>query len=127
MLAAQPRHRADVHEPGSPALATGTLLTPATQALRLKTRVLSQVPQLTTSYGLGIYEWNGFLGHAGAILGYGSMAIYLPARDAIIVAVGNQCGLADNSPPELIALSLAAYLVPEQFPRGIRSGQVQPT
>lgn len=101
------------------ALATGTLLTPATQALRLKTRVLSQVPQLTTSYGLGIFNWNGFLGHAGAILGYGSMAMYLPARDATIVAVGNLCGLAGNSPPELVGLALAAYLFPEQFPHGI--------
>lgn len=101
------------------ALAVGTLLTPATQALRLKTKVLAQSSQVTIGYGLGIASFNGFLGHDGAIFGYGSTAIYLPARDATIVAIANACGLAGNPPPLLIALSLAAYLFPEYFPHGI--------
>ena len=101
------------------ALATGTLLTPATQALRLKTKVLSQSPTVTARYGLGIGSFNGFLGHTGTIFGYGSIAIYLPAKDATIVAVSNECSLFGNAPAAGTGIALAAYLFPEYFPHGI--------
>ena len=101
------------------ALATGTLLTPATQGRRLETKLLTQTSQLTIRYGLGIASFNGFLGHDGSIFGYGSTAIYLPAKDATIVAVGNAGGIAGNAAPLYIVLALAAYLFPEQFPNGI--------
>jgi D-alanyl-D-alanine carboxypeptidase len=60
------------------ALATGSLLTRATFDLQLKTRVLSQAPTVTVRYGMGITDFNGFLGHDGAIFGYGSTMLYLP-------------------------------------------------
>jgi D-alanyl-D-alanine carboxypeptidase len=101
------------------ALATGTLLTPATQALRLRTKVLGQTPQITIGYGLGIANFNGFLGHDGAIFGYGSTAIYLPSKDATIVAIGNAGGIFGNPAPLFVVLALAAYLFPGQFPKGI--------
>jgi D-alanyl-D-alanine carboxypeptidase len=101
------------------ALASGTLLTPAAQARRLEAKVLAQTPQITIRYGRGIANFNGFLGHDGSIFGYGSTAVYLPAKDATIVAIGNACGLAGNSPPLFIVLALLAYLFPEYFPNGI--------
>jgi D-alanyl-D-alanine carboxypeptidase len=101
------------------ALAVGTLLTPATQARRLKTKLLVPSPQVPIRYGLGITSTNGFLGHDGGIFGYGSMAIYLPARDATIVVLSNLSGPSGNPPPLFIALSIAAYLFPKHFPNGV--------
>lgn len=101
------------------ALATGILLTPATQALRLKTQVLAPSPQLTARYGLGIASFNGFLGHDGSIFGYGSTILYLPAKDATIVGLSNTAVIVGNPPPLLITLAVAAHLFPEQFPDGI--------
>jgi hypothetical protein len=45
-------------------------------AERLKTQVLTQTPQITVSYGTGMTNNNGFLGHEGAIVGYGSLVPY---------------------------------------------------
>jgi D-alanyl-D-alanine carboxypeptidase len=100
------------------ALATGSLLTSATHALQLQTRVLSKSPKVTVSYGMGITDINGFLGHDGAIAGYGSAMFYLPSRNATIVLIGNNNDL--NAPaPLLPALAIAAYLFPKQFPNGL--------
>jgi D-alanyl-D-alanine carboxypeptidase len=96
------------------ALATGTLLTPATQELRLETVDLGN----GIRYGLGISEIDGFIGHNGAILGYGSAMYYLPSSDATFVLIGTSCNLY-TSPPTNIFLGLAYYLFPEQFPNGI--------
>jgi len=100
------------------ALATGALLKPATQALRLKTKPLVQTPKITLSYGLGITDVNGFLGHDGAIVGYGSVVLYLPSRRATIVILGNNNDNG-NPAPLSIGLAVAAFLFPEQFPNGI--------
>jgi D-alanyl-D-alanine carboxypeptidase len=100
------------------ALATGTLLKPATQALRLRTRALVTTPKVTLGYGMGITNINGFLGHDGAIVGYGSLVLYLPRRRATIVLLGNSNDNA-NPNPLPIGLAVAAYLFPEQFPNGI--------
>ena len=100
------------------ALATGALLKPATQALRLKTNPLVQTPKITLSYGLGITDVKGFLGHDGAIVGYGSVVLYLPSRKATIVILGNSNDNG-NPAPLNIGLSVAAFLFPEQFPKGL--------
>lgn len=100
------------------ALATGSLLAPATHTLQLRTRVLSQSPKVSVSYGMGITKINGFLGHDGAIFGYGSAMFYLPSRDATIVVIGNNNDLGQPK-PLITAIALAAYLFPRQFPKGI--------
>jgi len=100
------------------ALATGTLLTPATHALQLKTGVLAETPKLRLGYGLGITDINGFLGHDGAIAGYGTAMFYLPSRKATIVLIGNNNDLG-NPTPLAPALAIAAYLFPKQFPNGL--------
>lgn len=100
------------------ALATGTLLTPATHARQLKTGVLANTPKLRLGYGLGITDINGFLGHDGAIAGYGTAMFYLPSRRATIVLIGNNNDLG-NPTPLAPALAIAAYLFPKQFPKGL--------
>jgi D-alanyl-D-alanine carboxypeptidase len=100
------------------ALATGTLLTPATHALQLKTGVLAQTPKLRLGYGLGITDINGFLGHDGAIAGYGTAMFYLPSRKATIVMIGNNNDLG-NPTPLAPVLAIASYLFPKQFPNGL--------
>ncbi|MGW6824215.1 serine hydrolase domain-containing protein [Streptomyces sp. NPDC055005] len=70
----------------APALADGTLLTKETQAERLETRSVG-VPG--ASYGLGILDFNGWLGHNGELPGYESIAAQLPAEDATLVVLVN--------------------------------------
>src|SRR5215217_4063710 len=69
------------------ALATGTLLSPALQAERLAVRPFAQWP---LSYGLGILEGYGFLGHSGGIFGYSSWMLYDPDTRATLVMVTNR-------------------------------------
>jgi len=96
------------------ALATGTLLSPATQQLRLQTIEI----QPGVRYGLGITEINGFFGHTGGILGYGTAVFYLPEADATFVVISNSNAVF-TVPAANIFVGLAYYLFPEQFPNGI--------
>jgi D-alanyl-D-alanine carboxypeptidase len=101
------------------ALATGTLLSRATQRLRLRTVHISSIPgKIALDYGLGIFNVNGFLGHNGAILGYGSAMFYLPSAHATFVIEGNNNDLVKTVPTEIF-IQLAYYLFPKQFPNGI--------
>ncbi|MEU9088030.1 serine hydrolase domain-containing protein [Streptomyces sp. NPDC048357] len=70
----------------APALADGRLLTPATQAQRLRTGPVG-VPGI--SYGLGIADVNGWLGHNGELPGYETIAAQLPQRKATLVVLVN--------------------------------------
>jgi D-alanyl-D-alanine carboxypeptidase len=100
------------------ALATGSLLAPATHAEQLTTRVLSRSSKVTVRYGMGITDINGLFGHDGAIFGYGSAMFYLPSRHATIIVLGNNNDLGQPK-PLLIAIAIAAYLFPQQFPHGL--------
>jgi hypothetical protein len=80
-------------------------------------RVVARSPKITARYGKGITDVNGFIGHDGAILGYGSVVFYLPSRWATIVVLGNNNDLVSTI-PALIGLGIGAYLFPEQFPNG---------
>ncbi|MFJ7207127.1 serine hydrolase domain-containing protein [Streptomyces sp. NPDC098789] len=67
-------------------LATGTLLTPATQAERLKTTPMD-IPG--AGYGLGIFDVQGWIGHNGSLPGYETLTVYLPPAQATMVVVLN--------------------------------------
>jgi D-alanyl-D-alanine carboxypeptidase len=99
------------------ALATGTLLAPGTQRERLHT-VLLAPGKITFRYGLGILDLNGFLGHNGAVLGYGTAAFYLPSADATFVVEGNNNDLVSTIPTMVFA-KIADLLYPKQFPNGV--------
>jgi D-alanyl-D-alanine carboxypeptidase len=47
-------------------------------------------------YGLGAMNWAGLRGHNGAILGFNSFIVYLPAWDLTYVAFVNKCTEVDN-------------------------------
>jgi D-alanyl-D-alanine carboxypeptidase len=101
------------------ALATGTVLSRATQRLRLQTVSLGGVPgKIFLRYGLGILTLNGFVGHNGAILGYGTAMFYLPRAHATFVVEGNNNDLTSTVPTSIF-VELADYLFPKQFPHGI--------
>jgi D-alanyl-D-alanine carboxypeptidase len=103
----------------SKALATGTLLSRATQAQRLRTVALGGLPgKVSLRYGLGILNLNGFLGHNGAILGYGTAMFYLPSAHATFVVEDNNNNLTTTAPTDIF-VQLAYYLFPRQFPGGI--------
>ncbi len=100
------------------ALGTGSLLSPALRDLQRQTRVLSKSPKVILSYGMGLTDINGLLGHDGAINGYGSAMFYLPSAKATIVVLANNND--SNAPAPLIpALAIADYLFPKQFSHGL--------
>ncbi|MBM9623809.1 serine hydrolase domain-containing protein [Streptomyces zhihengii] len=67
-------------------VATGELLSPRTQAERLTT-LPTGFPG--TSYGLGIFETGGWVGHNGSIPGYETVTVYLPSQQATLVLMLN--------------------------------------
>jgi D-alanyl-D-alanine carboxypeptidase len=100
------------------ALATGSLLSPAMRAAQRQTHVLSKSRTVTLSYGLGLTDINGLLGHDGAIDGYGSTMLYLPSRRATVIMLGNSNDF--GSPVPLIpSVAIGAYLFPGHFPNGL--------
>ncbi|SEB98683.1 serine hydrolase [Streptomyces sp. TLI_105] len=80
-------------------VATGTLLTPKTQAERLKTYP-SGVPG--AGYGLGIFNIQGWIGHNGSLPGYESLTLYLPEAKATLVVLLNTDVLHDNNEPSTL-------------------------
>ncbi len=79
-------------------LATGTLLTPATQAERLKTE--SALPG--AGYGLGIFDVQGWIGHNGSLPGYESLTVYLPEPQATMVVLLNTDITAEGEEPSTL-------------------------
>lgn len=80
-------------------LATGALLSPATQAERLKT-LPTGIPG--AGYGLGIFDVNGWIGHNGSLPGYESLAVYLPEARATMVVLLNTDVLHDGQEPSTL-------------------------
>ncbi|MGW4705379.1 serine hydrolase domain-containing protein [Streptomyces sp. NPDC004285] len=80
-------------------VATGTLLTPKTQAERLHVYP-SGVPG--AGYGLGIFNIQGWIGHNGSLPGYESLTIYLPEAKATLVVLLNTDVLHDNTEPSTL-------------------------
>ncbi|MGW0365339.1 serine hydrolase domain-containing protein [Streptomyces sp. NPDC002990] len=91
-------------------LATGTLLTPATQAERLKTTSLG-IPG--AGYGLGIFNIQGWIGHNGSIPGYENLTVYLPQAQATMVVLLNTDVLHDGrEPSELFGEAITRIVSP---------------
>ncbi|MFC5156483.1 serine hydrolase domain-containing protein [Streptomyces amakusaensis] len=80
-------------------VATGTLLTPETQAERLKTGPTA-IPG--TGYGLGIFNVQGWIGHNGSLPGYECLVIHLPEPGATLVVLLNTDILHDGTEPSTL-------------------------
>lgn len=96
-----------------PALATGKLLKPATQAQRLQTVAMPPVPD-DIRYGLGIFDAHGWIGHNGSIPGYQTLAIYAPAEQTTIVALLNtDVAKQPAQPSTLFGTAITKVISPE--------------
>ncbi|WP_030158766.1 serine hydrolase domain-containing protein [Streptomyces sp. NRRL S-244] len=80
-------------------LATGRLLTPATQAERLKTTPMDLPGD---GYGLGIFNVQGWIGHNGSIPGYEVLPVYLPQAQATMVILLNTDDRYENQEPSTL-------------------------
>lgn len=92
-------------------VATGKLLSPQTQAQRLKT-LPTGFPG--TTYGLGIFETNGWIGHNGSIPGYESVTVYLPAQKAtLVIMINTDITTQGQEPSTLLARAITAVATPD--------------
>ncbi|WP_327736664.1 beta-lactamase family protein [Streptomyces nojiriensis] len=92
-------------------LATGTLLTPATQAQRLD--VVDALPG--TGYGLGIFNVQGWIGHNGSLPGYGSLVLYLPESKAtLVVLLNTDIGYQGQEPSTLVGEAITKIVTPDR-------------
>ncbi|MFJ5712072.1 serine hydrolase domain-containing protein [Streptomyces sp. NPDC093105] len=104
----------------APVLATGKLLSPATQAQRLKT-LPTGFPG--TSYGLGILDTNGWIGHNGSLPGYETVTVYLPSQRATLVLMLNTDSLSGGQEPStLVARAVTGVITP----KNVYAGSVTP-
>jgi D-alanyl-D-alanine carboxypeptidase len=98
----------------SKALAEGALLSAEMQRERLRMQPISFDPERQFGYGLGIMEWNGFLGHAGAIFGYSTWMLHSPERDATLVVLANR-GETETEFASAITAEILQLLFPVRF------------
>ncbi|MFG3000491.1 serine hydrolase domain-containing protein [Streptomyces sp. NPDC048340] len=92
-------------------LATGTLLTPATQAERLKTTPTG-IPG--AGYGLGIFDVQGWIGHNGSLPGYESLTVYLPREKAtMVVLLNTDVPHGGQEPSALFGRALTGIVTPD--------------
>lgn len=96
----------------APALAEGTLLSPQLQRERLHFIPTSPQPGKPT-YGLGVADVDGFIGHDGQIPGYNSFVGYDPERRATVVVLVNLNQSPDGTAP---ADQLTKFLIAKLFP-----------
>ncbi|MFG2714774.1 serine hydrolase domain-containing protein [Streptomyces goshikiensis] len=95
-----------------PALVDGRLLKPATQAQRLRTGSVG-VPGV--SYGLGIAEVNGWLGHNGELPGYETVAAGLPQEKATLVVLVNSDVDRGGSYSTALAKAVTQVVTPDHL------------
>lgn len=91
-------------------VATGTLLSPQTQKERLKT-LPTGFPG--TSYGLGIFNSDGWIGHNGSIPGYESVTVYLPSKKAtLVVLLNTDISYEGKEPSSALARAITEIVTP---------------
>ncbi|WP_457032531.1 serine hydrolase domain-containing protein [Kitasatospora sp. P5_F3] len=93
-------------------VATGTLLSPATQAQREK---FLSIPGFDDAgYGLGLFRTHGWVGHNGSLPGYQSVTMYLPEQDAtMVVLLNTDIPHAGSAPSTLIAHAVTSIVTPD--------------
>ncbi|WP_030690761.1 serine hydrolase [Streptomyces globisporus] len=101
-------------------LATGELLSPETQAQRLRTLPTGH-PGL--GYGLGVFDANGWIGHNGSIPGYETVTVHLPERDAtLVIMINTDITSQGQEPSTLLARAITSLVTPDH----VYDGAVQP-
>ncbi|MFJ6834574.1 serine hydrolase domain-containing protein [Streptomyces sp. NPDC091209] len=91
-------------------VATGTLLSPESQAQRLDT-LPTGFPG--TTYGLGIFDANGWIGHNGSLPGYETVTVYLPAKKAtLVIMINTDASYQGQEPSTLLAKAITQIVTP---------------
>ncbi|WP_213574602.1 serine hydrolase domain-containing protein [Rhodococcus sp. USK13] len=101
----------------APALATGTLLQPATQEQRLQTVT---APGLSTDvgYGLGIFDIAGWIGHNGSIPGYQTVSVYLPEKEmTLVIMINTDVPYEGSEPSTALATAITEIISPDHVYR----------
>lgn len=107
----------------APALATGSLLQPETQAQRLETIRVPGFPD-DVGAGLGILKNSGWIGHGGSISGYQTQLLYLPEQELTLAILTNtDFASGGNAPSSLLAAAITEIITPEHVFRGSPSTQ----
>ncbi|MEV4560436.1 serine hydrolase domain-containing protein [Kitasatospora sp. NPDC049285] len=92
-------------------VATGELLSPATQAQRLR---FEPTGFPGTGYGLGLIDSDGWIGHNGSLPGYETVTVYLPEQDATLVMMLNTDQLVGTQEPSsLFARAITEIITPD--------------
>ncbi|MCY0927061.1 serine hydrolase [Streptomyces sp. H27-H1] len=91
-------------------LATGELLTPATQAERLD--VVQALPG--TGYGLGIFNVQGWIGHNGSLPGYQSLVVYdAQSKATLVVLLNTDISAEGEEPSTLFGQAITKIVTPQ--------------
>ncbi|UUU41548.1 serine hydrolase domain-containing protein [Streptomyces sp. NBC_00162] len=107
-------------------VATGTLLTPKTQAERLKTTSINGIPG--AGYGLGIFNVQGWIGHNGSLPGYETLTVYLPEAQATMVVLLNTDILHEGQEPStLFGEAITRIVTPDHVYPGHKPTAPKPT
>lgn len=97
----------------APIVATGKLLSPETQRQRLRT-LPTGFPG--TSYGLGIFKTNGWIGHNGSIPGYETVTVYLPSKKAtLVIMINTDIPYQGQEPSTLLARAITTVATPDNI------------
>lgn len=92
-------------------LVRGTLLSPATQAERMKMKPVG-VPGL--GYGLGMFNNHGWLGHNGSLPGYQTVMVHLPAaRATLVVHTTSDVAFKDEDLSTMFARAVTRIVTPK--------------
>ncbi|MFB7468752.1 serine hydrolase domain-containing protein [Streptomyces sp. NPDC056224] len=106
-------------------LATGTLLTPATQAERLKTTSIG-IPG--AGYGLGIFNIQGWIGHNGSLPGYETLTVYLPEdRATMVVLLNTDVEYRGQEPSTLFGEAITSIVTPDHVYPGHKPTAPKPS
>ncbi|WP_460353184.1 serine hydrolase domain-containing protein [Mycobacterium sp. ZZG] len=99
----------------APALANGTLLSPAMQRQRLVDGSGGPAPE---GYGLGVSNFAGWVGYAGSVPGYQCVSVHLPGRQTTLVIMTNtDIAFRGAQPSALLATAVTAELTPDHVYR----------
>jgi D-alanyl-D-alanine carboxypeptidase len=94
------------------AVATGSLLTAATQRQR-EQFLPTGIPGVKAGYGLGLLNDNGWIGHNGSLPGYQSLTIYLPSQRAtLVVLVNSDIAYRGNELTTLLGEAITKIITP---------------
>ena len=103
------------------ALGEGRLLSPETQRERLSFELIPGGSRLPVSYGLGIMDVAGFVGHNGAIYGYSTWVLYDPESKGSLVVLANRGELQTE-----FAGPIAVGIIDRLFPGRVEAAEAAP-